>query len=91
MKDRELKRYKSALWQYRLSLYLPKFLFSTKSGFCLHLKTWEDNSSLEETLPILYSLKPVTYNAYWFPEGELKPRIELLKQAIKIYKEQNKY
>lgn len=83
----ELKRYKSALWKYKLCLYLPflKFFLYTDFGFCAHFNSYKN---MRYELPTLYSLKPEdeiisplrTY--YWFKKGDLKPRIELLEKAI---------
>ena len=84
---KELKRYKRALLLYQLSYFLPKYWFRTDDGFCHHFGGFEN---FKQDLPILYNLKP-QYNffclgPYWFETGLLKPRIELLKQAIKLCK-----
>lgn len=83
----EIKRYRSALRQYKLSRYLPKCLFKTNFGFCYHfgMTTYE----MDKYLPILYSLNP-NYNMYWYKKGDIESRIELLKQAIEIYEKQRR-
>jgi hypothetical protein len=87
----ELKRYKSALWKYKLCLYLPflkPFLY-TNIGFCFHFDSY---NSMKYDLPILYNLKPPAddIQEYWFSKGHLKPRIKLLEKAIEICEQQNK-
>ena len=87
----ELKRYKSALIQYQLTKIFP-FLSSflkTNTGFCHHFDIYGYGPfvSFSLYLPTLYLFTP-KYVMYWFPKGELAPRIEILKQAIYILKQQ---
>lgn len=91
MKQDELTLYKRALRDYRLSRFLPKVFFNTNFGFCCYFEyrhrqnNYNGLSSYNGLPPILRNIKPKkTYDGYWFPEGALKPRIELLKEAIKI-------
>lgn len=76
---KEKYRYRLALIQYYLSYIFPKFWFKTDCGFCYHFSHPYD---------ILSTLEPIDKysKGYWFKKGELKPRIELLKQAIKLCK-----
>lgn len=83
----ELNRYRLALLKYQLSKRIPILtnLLNTNSGFCRHFSPYNYVVIIENHLPILWCLRTQDYG-YWFPRGELGPRIELLKQAIKICK-----
>lgn len=94
-KQKQLKAYKKALLHYQISsIFIIGFIFrallldaNISFGFCFYF----DNCYLENDLPILYSLKPTTsyYNSeYWFKPGDLAPRIECLKKAIKLCKDE---
>lgn len=85
---KEINIYRLALVQYYLSYIFPKRLFETDSGFCKHFYRTLRIEAFEEKLPVLYSLRPQESVYYWFERGDLKPRIELLKQAIKLCKEE---
>lgn len=86
----ELKAYKKALLYYRLSYIFPflKVLLKTDSGFCRYFsKRRGQMIALYLVYPTLEELKPRIFfgtPGYWFEEGRVKPRIKLLKQAIKI-------
>lgn len=84
-----LALYKSMLKRYQISLYFPilKKILQTDSGFCFHLIKITDIFYLKE----IRSQKPDTgFGGYWFNEGQLKPRIQILKNAIKhIQQQQN--
>lgn len=87
-KEQQLKLYKKALWHYRLA-NLPiignyfKRLLRCEFGFCYYFADY----SLYDDLTILYKTIPKkTYNRYWFKEGHIPPRIECLKKAIKLCK-----
>ena len=89
----ELKRYKSALIQYQLVSLFPflSYFLWANAGFCHHFQEYCNN--LKYKLPVLCSLKPknyhlLVYSSYWYTRGQLEPRIKLLKQAIKILKQQ---
>ena len=84
----ELKRYKSALIQYKIAQMLPflSIFLKTDTGFCNHFNAYL--LVFGYPLPTLNTLRPKSGYMYWFPEGQLKPRIELLKQAIHILKQQ---
>ena len=82
----EINKYRVALFCYYLS-YIPgfKFKLNTDYGFCLYFS----NYNFKNELPVLYSLKPkITYgnSLHWFKPGDLSPRIECLKKAIKLCK-----
>ena len=78
--QKRLSLYKSALWQYKLSLRFPflKSILLTNYGFCLHFRSIGFIDELEE----LWSLRPESL--YWFSPGEIEPRVKLLEQAIKM-------
>ena len=89
-KDR-LKIYQKMLKDYNISnipiigfLFSLKQAFNTKYGFCWYLYKSTNNKYFIEDLIELNKLQPINKynNIYWFKEGELKPRIELLKKAI---------
>lgn len=87
----ELKLYKKLLFRYQLSRFLPKTLLATEYGLCFTTMVitnlnFTDNFCLKTHCPILYSIRPArsSTSMYWFQIGLLSPRIELLKQAIKI-------
>lgn len=89
-KKNQLKLYKKALFWYTLSLWFPmfKYLFDTEWGFCLYFWGYslDDLTELSKTRPI--DFRPTLENrGYWFPKGEIKPRIKCLKQAIKNSKQ----
>lgn len=89
---KEINRYRLALIQYQLSRVLPKWIFCTDKGLCFHFNAYGFRS-IKYNLPILWNLQPeddVWIYGYWFKVGELKPRIELLRKAIKIAKEKEK-
>lgn len=75
------KIYKRALLIYKLSRIpvINWFILSTCSGLCHYLFTCKIHMS---DLPELNKHKPEKYKCYWFPPGELKPRIAILKLAI---------
>lgn len=84
---KEINRYRLALIQYYLSYIFPKILFKTDSGFCYHFSRSYNIITLEP-IHVLDTLEPIDKYSpgFWFKKGELKPRIELLKQAIKLCK-----
>lgn len=84
---KEINRYRLALIQYQLSRFLP--IFGCQNGFCYHFRVYGENNRFQDKLPMLYSLRPIGKYGYWFKQGLLKPRIELLKQAIKLCKLEN--
>ena len=79
------------LRDYRLSYFLPiGFLFNTQTGFCNYIKFAFSRKYVLSQFSILYSLKPADhlwYGGHWFYVGDLRPRIKLLKKAIKKTKE----
>ena len=84
----EINKYRKALLCYYLS-YIPgfSFLLDTDYGFCLFFS--KTNIYLE--LPKLYKQKPdnnYEFGVYWFKPGKLAPRIECLKKAIKLCKDE---
>ena len=87
--DVQLEAYKIALSFYRLSYVLPKKYFNTVDGFCWYFKNTYRSKLFKDinNYTILMSLKPEdSGHFYWFTPGILKPRIEILKEAIKICK-----
>lgn len=88
-KIERLKIYKKMLRDYRISNIpiIGKYFrekFYTYSGFCVYIyKNINSNWSIKAFIE-LYKLKPryMYDTVYWFKEGDLKPRIELLKKAI---------
>ena len=82
----ELEIYKEALGDYRWSLFLPKRVFNTQSGFCYYFMRSQRKEFRWEDCPTLFKLKPnKTYDAsHWFKPGKILPRIKLLKKAIKL-------
>ena len=90
-KQEQLKAYKKALLHYQVSnIFIIGFIFkhlifNTQFGFCFYF----DNYNFIDKFPILYSLKPNTVykdGLHWFKKGDLTPRIECLKKAIKLCK-----
>lgn len=86
-KEQRLKEYKKALFWFTISRYLPiSLLCGTSHGFCLYFKQWSDDLGI--FYPELYSLMPNKRckedESYWFKPGHKKPRIELLRKAIKM-------
>ena len=80
-----LKLLKRTLLHYRLSRFIPFYthIVSTNGGFCRYFY-----EMYKQEMP--YSLRlqrPTNARGYWFAEGFLKPRINCLKQAIKLEKE----
>lgn len=75
--------YEHAIIMYTLSLYLPflKWLFGTTEGLCYFLEpplSW---------LPDLVAAAPDPdsyYRGFWFPPGEIAPRLACLKRAREI-------
>lgn len=86
--EKELKLYKKALRDYRLSKVFGKCWFDTYAGFCAYFRYKYDDIWDIDNLTILRSLRPASSLGcmYWFKCGELQPRIELLKKAILICK-----
>ena len=82
----EINKYKVALFCYYLS-YIPgfRFVLGTGYGFCYYFS----NLYIRQYLPNLWKQKPeICYDGdYWFKKGNLAPRIECLKKAIKLCKE----
>lgn len=87
---KEIIRYRLALIQYQISDKLPflSALLKTDTGFCAHFKDAYLQFGKTEfktltKLPMLASLNPHNNELYWFPIGDTKSRIKLLKEAIK--------
>jgi len=84
----ELKLYKRALRDYLLSYVFSKKLMRTEWGFCDYfapqLNMYMYGLLAREVVPTLWSLKPDNEDTFWFPPGELWPRIKLLWKAIRI-------
>lgn len=84
----ELKLYKRALRDYLLSYVFSKKLMRTEWGFCdyfaVQTNMYADGLHAHQIMPTLWSLKPDNEDTFWFPPGELWPRIKLLWKAIRI-------
>lgn len=83
---KEINRYRLALVQYYLSCMLPKSFFRTELGFCWHFKLHLEIVPFKYCLPKLHFLNP-NGQMFWFPSGDIKPRIKLLKEAIRLCKQ----
>ena len=94
--EQALKDYKKAYWKSSFSSKRDeiKLNFEVGSGFCnyfhrnhnIYMYSWTD---FQKQFPILFSRRPYGpyyLNSYWFMPGKLRPRIKLLKQAIKLCK-----
>lgn len=81
----ELEIYKEALSNYKLSLIFPRKVFNTQCGFCYYFRK-SQRKELRLDCPTLFKLRPDEKydNAYWFKPGKIRPRIQLLKEAIKL-------
>jgi hypothetical protein len=89
----KLSLYKKALRDYRLAQFIPLFKYFnyTYEGFCLYFK--QVNNEYLYYLSELCEQNPNKVNtnlSFWFPKGELKPRIECLKRAIKFCEQELK-
>lgn len=92
-KDR-LKIYQKMLRDYKIAKFFNFFFWyyldikettNTHHGFCWYIYKLSDDEFFLQDLIELNKLRPTItqYNlVYWFKEGDLKPRIELLKKAI---------
>lgn len=84
--EQRYKLYQKALKDWQIARWIPRiFRHSTSYGFCMYFE-----ESLRDLLE-LYAQKP-NYLGYWFNPGKCKPRIAVLKAAIKeceqqLYKE----
>ena len=91
-KSERLIVYKHALFHYRVSRFVPiiKWYLNCQVGLCWYFDRFQNikHHSMKTDLPELYSVRPdfKNDNEYWFESGLLRPRIKLLKQAIKICK-----
>ena len=81
----ELEIYKEALGNYRWSLLFPRRAFNTQFGFCYYFRL-SQRKELRWDCPTLFKLMPEkTYDSFhWFKPGKIRPRIKLLKKAIKL-------
>jgi hypothetical protein len=86
----QLELYKKALRDYRLSLWFPwlKRKLETHEGFCCYFDTKVENNDYVGSLFYLTELNKLepadTYmSSWWFWPGRLRPRIKILKLAIK--------
>lgn len=84
----KLKMYNRTLFLYQLSRKLPwlKGFLCTDYGFCYFFKCYYSVYYLDN-LKELVKYAPNSYCAFWFPSGELEPRIEILKKVIIDLKE----
>lgn len=91
-KERELKLYRSMLRDYRN--YHKKYGRGTdnlKFGFYYYLffqhgiNVCEDDFQRMKHIPVLLALRPPNIETdHWFTPADLKPRIGILRMAIKI-------
>lgn len=83
-----LELYEIALKDYESGLMIEKKPKVLQRGLCNYFYIMHDIDTywcLEVVLPEIYKLSPLNHG-YYFPEGELEPRIELLKKAIELVK-----
>jgi len=88
-----LTAYELALKDYQNGIGKKKrYLFDNRlvTGLCHYFNYGQGIDVycfMEEDLPELYLQKPnSTTGLFWFPEGELSPRIKCLKRAITLTK-----
>ena len=93
----ELELLEEALWDYEeknLGLcYDPELPKEYQYGLCyyfykVHGINFQSDNHFKKHLPVLYSFMPAGQaGTYWFPQGELDERINVLKAAIKEIKD----
>ena len=85
-KQQELAFYKRALRHFRISRFIPFcYPFHTGDGFCRYFAENGTNFWKLDTLWCMYeSRRKYTTSSWWFKYHDLKSRINVLKQAIKI-------
>lgn len=94
-----LKLYELALADYEKSLGadedLKRNLF-TITGLCAYFWYAQEinlyNYGIKEVLPELHKQQPTGYlsKSFWYPEGDIQPRIDCLKKAIELTKKNMK-
>ena len=84
-----LKLYELALVDYEASLGKDeryKFKNNTEGGFCIYFYHCHGLAFTSTAVPELYRQRPMTGSIYWFPTGDIQPRIDCLKRAIELTK-----
>lgn len=84
-KQERLIIYKQALKDYKRANSWYRFLFNLPiyDGFCWYFIDKHKIYMID--LPELLKQNPNNfYSAWWFPKGELEPRIKCLEEAIKL-------
>ncbi|CAG7580261.1 MAG: hypothetical protein SLAVMIC_00327 [uncultured marine phage] len=92
-KDKKIRIYKKALrtLKFRAFLYRVCRKFYTRHYFCLCFII-EDGVSIKDNIPEFYNNRPsknIDQYGYWWLGREYKPRIEYLREMIKIVKGNN--
>ena len=86
-----LSLYRKAKIHYLVSSFLPKRWFNTHNGLCFYFsynhRVYFINKNLPEIQEAKQMLKSKETNTdYWFDQGKIGPRLNILNAAIKITK-----
>lgn len=86
-KKERLKLYRDALWDYRKAYLFFNKHCKTESGFCYYFMSKEIRLIDLDELMLQRPKGILSNSSLWFDGGNLSPRIECLKKAIKLCKE----
>ena len=67
--------------------YNQKCKINTERGFCLYTNYTFKIKFTERNFPEIFKFQPNGFWCFWFPEGKIPPRLEIINNAIVLLEE----